>query len=167
VGTADRQRVFGAFDFVPRPVAGNKENIEILGDWEDENIVTVDIPIKGFAGKSGPLRMRFHKKAKDQLIGLWLDWEKAGLLDRVLTFDGAFVPRFVRDGTSLSNHAFGSAFDINFADNQLGTEPALVGEKGCVRELVQLANKWGFYWGGHFKSRLDGMHFEIAEIRSA
>jgi hypothetical protein len=64
----------------------------------------------------------------------------------------------------LSNHAYGSAFDINYAWNRLGQVPALVGEKGAVRELVTLAHKHGFYWGGHFNERLDGMHFEVAKI---
>lgn len=36
-----------------------------------------------------------------------------------------------------------------------------------MRELVPIANDFGFYWGGHFRSRLDGMHFEIAELRPA
>jgi hypothetical protein len=48
----------------------------------------------------------------------------------------------------------------------------MIGEKGCVRELVPIANEHGFYWGGHFGSvvngkmigRMDGMHFEIAKI---
>jgi hypothetical protein len=38
-----------------------------------------------------------------------------------------------------------------------------MGQKGCVRELVPIANEFGFYWGGHF-SRMDGMHFEIAKL---
>jgi hypothetical protein len=38
----------------------------------------------------------------------------------------------------------------------------LVGEKGSVRELVPIANRWGFYWGGHYNGRPDGMHFEVA-----
>jgi hypothetical protein len=46
----------------------------------------------------------------------------------------------------------------------LGKRPALVSEKGSVRELVPIANKYGFYWGGHFNSRPDGMHFEAAKI---
>jgi hypothetical protein len=66
--------------------------------------------------------------------------------------------------TVLSNHAFGTAFDINVNWNRLGTIPALVGQKGSVRELVQIANNNGFYWGGHF-TRKDGMHFEIAKIQ--
>jgi hypothetical protein len=78
----------------------------------------------------------------------------------VLTWDGSFVPRFIRGSrTTLSNHAFGTAFDINCGYNRLGTIPALLGNKGYVRELVELANEHGFYWGGHFASpRSDGMH---------
>jgi hypothetical protein len=110
--------------------------------------------------------MRFHKLAAAQLTGLWTDWDNAGLLNRILTFDGAFVARFIRGSTTtLSNHAFGTAFDINAAENPLGARPALVGQRGSTRELVSIANKWGFYWGGHFGSRPDGMHFEIAFLK--
>jgi hypothetical protein len=41
--------------------------------------------------------------------------------------------------------------------------PALVGQKGAVRELVPIAHENGVFWGGQFK-RKDGMHFEIAKI---
>jgi hypothetical protein len=110
--------------------------------------------------------MQFHRLAADQLIGLWQDWEQAGLLDRILSFDGAFVPRFIRGSTkTLSNHAFGSAFDINASLNGLGVRPPLFGQRGSVRELVPIAHKWGFYWGGHFNTRPDGMHFEIAFLK--
>ncbi|WP_203423108.1 M15 family metallopeptidase [Sinorhizobium sp. BG8] len=109
--------------------------------------------------------MRFHRAAERQLTALWLEWESSGLLDRILTYDGAYVPRFQRKSkTKLSNHAFGTAFDINAAFNPLGAEPALMGQKGCIRELVSIANKHGFYWGGHFLVREDGMHFEVAKL---
>ena len=62
-----------------------------------------------------------------------------------------------------SNHSFATAFDINAAWNGLGREPAARGEKGSVRELVPIFEKWGFRWGGNFRRR-DGMHFEIARI---
>ena len=102
----------------------------------------------------------------NKLKGLWADWEQANLLDRIESFDGAFVPRFIRGSTTtLSNHAFGSAFDINADTNPLGQRPPLVGRRGCTRELVSLAHKWGFFWGGHFGRRPDGMHFEIAFLK--
>lgn len=161
VGNSARAAVFGRFDYVHEPVPGNAENIRILGNWESNNIVTVSI---NMGPNVGTRRVRFHQLASRQLQNLWEAWNTAGLLDRVLTYSGAFVPRFVRGSTStLSNHAFGSAFDINVAWNGLGRTPALVGSTGSVRELVPIANEHGFYWGGHF-SRLDGMHFEIAQL---
>jgi hypothetical protein len=39
-----------------------------------------------------------------------------------------------------------------------------LGARGCLRELVEIANGLGFYWGGHFSGRPDGMHFELAEL---
>jgi hypothetical protein len=72
----------------------------------------------------------------------------------VFFLGGGFEPRFVRGSTTtLSNHSFGSAFDINVAFNERGHRPALVGEKGSVRELVPITHKWSFWWGGHFISR--------------
>lgn len=95
---------------------------------------------------------------------MWAAWEQVGLLAHVLSYAGSFEPRFQRGSTTLSNHAFGTAFDINEPQNKMGTMPALVGKPGGVRELVTIANEHGFFWGGHFKKRPDGMHFEVARL---
>jgi hypothetical protein len=167
VSTADRQKVFGAFEFVSAPLPDNPEHIRILGSFVQNNIILVPIPqLVGVKGAPADGRIQFHKKAADQLIALWKAWEDAGLRDRVLTFDGSFVPRFVRGSRKvLSNHAFGSAFDINAELNPRGTRPLLVGKKGSVRELVPIANDHGFFWGGHFGTKPDGMHFEVAIVK--
>lgn len=159
---AEKAAIFGRFDFVHRPLSDNKENIEILGSWEDDNIVTIDIPqlirIKGDANA------RFHKAVAEKAQKLFADWDNAGFADKILTWDGSFVPRFIRGSTTvLSQHAFGSAFDINVEWNGLNAMPALIGQKGCVREMIQIAHENGFFWGGHF-TRLDGMHFELAVL---
>jgi hypothetical protein len=163
----DGRPVFGRFEFVSEPKPGNRENIRILGSWERDNIVAVPIPqLRAALGPGAPTTMRFHNLAAEQLKGLWADWERANILDRVLSFDGAFVARFIRgSSTILSNHAFGTAFDINAEANCMGARPPLVGQRGCVRELAPIAHKWGFYWGGHFGNRPDGMHFEVAFLR--
>lgn len=163
VSNDERAAVFGRFAYVHEPKPGNKENIRITDNWISQNIVVLSIP--QLLNIKDSDKVQFHKKAGDQMIQLWQDWEDAGLLPLVLTWGGSFVPRFVRGSTkTLSNHSFGSAFDINVAWNPLGVTPPLVGQKGSVRELVQLAHKNGFYWGGHF-SKNDGMHFEIAQIK--
>lgn len=167
VGTAQRQALFGKFAYKQEPVPGNYENIRILDNWESENIVRMVIPqLKGKRGVSASGAIRFHRLAAEQMKALWAAWESAGLLDRVLSWGGSFVPRLVRgSATNLSNHAFGTAFDINVDLNPLGAQPPLVGRKGSVRELVPLANEHGFYWGGHYANRADGMHFEVAVLK--
>lgn len=167
--TAERQELFGKFDYLHAPTSSNREAITIVGDWVSANIQTVVIPqLKGIPvyGKPGSGKVRFHRRVIPQLQALWVDWENAGLLNRVLSYEGAFEPRFVRGSNSLlSNHAFGSAFDINAQWNSLGSIPAAAGREGSVRELVAIANEHGFFWGGHYATRKDGMHFEVAEIR--
>lgn len=174
-GNVGRHKIFGYFKYAPAPTAANPEAIQFLDDWPDRNIVTVEIPqlrlIPGIAhkgrmvGKGPPSGMvSVHYMVAEQLKELWQAWEDAGLLDRVITWAGLWAPRFIRGSKSvLSNHAFATAFDINAPWNGLNREPAKVGEKGSVWELVELAHKHGFYWGGHF-SRKDGMHFEVAKV---
>lgn len=166
VGNEARKSVFGAFEYVPDPQPDNKEHIKILGDWRAKNIVSVPIPqLKKALGPSAPATIEFHRLAAAQLQTLWAAWDDADLLKHVLGFAGGFNARFQRGSTTaLSNHAYGSAFDINVAWNPLGKPPAAPGKEGSVRELVPLAHKHGFYWGGHFRSRPDGMHFEIAKL---
>lgn len=175
VTAAQRQALFGAYEFTPDP-SRDRDGIRILGSWEQENIVTVQIPQligRNIRGAPANGAVRWHRLAVNQLLRLWKAWEEAGLLDRVLIWNGSYSPRFIRgrkDDTanSLSNHAFGTAFDINYDPatnlNGLNAVPALVGQHGSVRELAAIARHFGFYWGGHFP-RLDGMHFEVAVLQ--
>jgi len=167
VDNAARQKMFGPLEFVPAPTSKNPEGIKITNDWNSRNLVRIVIPqLRGKEGASADGSVFFHRKAAEQLSALWEAFEKRGLLDLVLTYSGDYVPRFVRGKAAeqvLSNHAFGTAFDINYSWNKLGAEPATEGTQGCVYKLVPVAHEFGFYWGGHF-TRRDGMHFEVAKV---
>lgn len=160
-GNQARAALFGAFSF--QRTMGDR--IRIFDGWEERNVVTVEVPqLRGVEGATTTGRVRFHRKVADQVVALFAAWEAAGLRPLILTWAGSFVPRFVRGSrTSLSNHAWGTAFDINAAWNPLGAVPAGRGREGSVRDLVPIAHQHGFYWGGHFE-RSDGMHFEVARI---
>jgi peptidoglycan hydrolase-like protein with peptidoglycan-binding domain len=171
------ESLFGRFDFSWTPEPRNPEHITIHGSWEADNIVSVHIPQLDnclFDGDHGYVvatvgQIRCHKLAAPHVQALFAAWEGARLLDRVLTYNGAFVPRLKRGSTrgtrtNLSNHAWGTAFDIDADLNPLGHTPLGLGARGCVRELVRIANEHGFYWGGHFGSRPDGMHFELSKL---
>lgn len=171
LSNSERWSTFGRFKFRRNP-QGDREAITITDDWPSRNIITVRLPmLERVAGASH--NQRVHRLAARQLVALWHVWDAVGLMDRVTTFDGLWVPRFIR-GTplwkmqalahlSLSNHAVGTAFDINARANPLGGRDARPGEKGCVWELVPIAVSLGWFWGGWF-SRNDGMHFEISRI---
>ncbi len=164
VSNSDRMRTYGRFSFTPKPINGNQESIIVDPSWISQNIVYTHIPqLSGVKGFPKSCKIPFHKAGSEKLIILFKRIEEAGLLNRVLTWDGSFVPRFVRGSkTYLSNHAWGSAFDINAKWNPLGSKPAPKGSEGSVIELVSIANDSGFYWGAHFSGRPDGMHFELA-----
>lgn len=164
VSNDQRASLFGKIEYVASPTANNPEGIKITNGFESQNIVMVPLPQLSKATGGRYTGMRFHKLCANQLKGFFEEIEKEGLLHLIISYSGAYYPRFVRGSkTNLSNHSYGTAFDINVPQNGLNKTPALLGQKGCVRELVPIAHKWGFYWGGHF-SRPDGMHFEVAKI---
>jgi hypothetical protein len=172
-GNLTREKLFGKFDYKASPTKQNPEGIIITDDWESKNIVRVNLPALSKATNGKFTAMRWHNECEYQLVKMFERFEKENLHTKILSFAGAFYPRFIRGSrTQLSNHSWGTAFDINVPYNGLGKVPAMIGHTGCVRELVPIANECGFYWGGHFGlnsngkvvGRMDGMHFEIAEI---
>lgn len=116
----------------------------------------------------------FHYKAAAKAVALWAEWDRRGLLNEIDSWDGSWVTRFKRqNGTiaerlakvpqlnefNLSNHAWGTAFDINAALYPLGTKHVTLG----YLELVPVAEALGWAWGGNFKVRPDPMHWELVK----
>lgn len=161
VSNAARAAVFGSFTYTPAPTDGNPEGIRVTGDWYGQNIVVVEIPqLQNVLGTAGHTKFLFHKLVADSVVKLFQAWESEGLLSHVKSWAGSYSARFIRGSrTVLSNHSYGSAFDINAGWNPLGAAPAAKGTAGSTRELVTVANSLHWYWGGHFPRR-DGMHFE-------
>jgi hypothetical protein len=162
----DREHLFGVIKYVPAAIPGNPEAVSIVNDWARHNIMTIDVPqLVGVKNASKAGTIFIHKVIAKQTLDLFAAWESAELTGRLLTWDGSWVPRFVRGSRSvLSNHSWGTAFDINAQWNMIGRRPALKGHKGCVRELVQIAYDHGFYWLGWKTQNCDGMHFEAFKI---
>jgi hypothetical protein len=169
---AEREQLFGKFSYKSTPVAGMPEAITITDGWASRNIAVYEIPqLAGILGAPKNCKVEINKKAAPQIIKTFQDWEDAGLKDRVIAWAGCWAPRFIRGSTTtLSNHSWATAFDINAGQNGLGCTPALKGKLGCVRELVQIAASNGLFWGGWWgysnsgSGRSDGMHFEVAYL---
>lgn len=119
--------------------------------WVSSHIETRTMPIIG--------EMTCNKAIFPQLEAALEEIQGAGLADKIdpSQYAGCYYPRFIANTTTLSNHAFGTAFDINTAGNQRGT----VGE--IDRGVVAIFERWGFTWGGRW-SWTDPMHFEMSRV---
>lgn len=161
-----REKMFGKFAYVASPTNSNPEAITITDDWVKNNLIIQQITqLKLVKGAPPGGIIQVHKAIAKQLVATFTQWEQAGVASKVLTWGGCWSPRFTRgSNTNLSNHAYATAFDINVEWNGLGVTPALKDQKGSVRELVQIAFNNGFFWGGWWPKRRDGMHFEAYKI---
>jgi hypothetical protein len=163
-----KHSVVGTVRWLPPSPMKKGGPIKLLDNWDEKNITAVmirqlaGVPTYGgrFSGK-----VPWYKPAAGQLRRAWEEIEERGLLSRVLFWGGSFVPRLIRGSTHTpSNHAFGTAFDINVRWNGLGVTPPPAGMRGSVRELVPTFEKHGFGWGGNYTRRPDGMHFELERL---
>lgn len=119
--------------------------------WEAAHIATQAVPILG--------TVTCNKLIFAQLRAALLEIQSQGLADEIHPgeYAGCYYPRFIAGSTTLSNHAFGLALDLNVPGNQRGT----AGEMD--RGVVAIFKRWGFAWGGDW-SYTDPMHFEMNEL---
>ncbi|HLO36075.1 MAG TPA: M15 family metallopeptidase [Candidatus Deferrimicrobium sp.] len=116
--------------------------------WVSSHITTEPVPILG--------NVTCNRLIFPQLKAALQDVIDQGLTDKIhpSEYAGCYYPRFIAGTTSLSNHSFGLALDLNVPGNQRGT----VGEMD--RGVVAIFKKWGFAWGGDWHYT-DPMHFEM------
>jgi hypothetical protein len=121
--------------------------------WVRANIRTEAVPILG--------SVTCHKDLFPQLRAALLEVQQRGLTGAIdpRQYAGCYYPRFIANTTTLSNHSFGLALDLNTAGNQRGT----VGE--IDRDVVAIFKTWGFAWGGDWRWT-DPMHFELSEVKA-
>ena len=139
VGTF-RYRVIGGGRIAPDP------------SWVAAHIRTEVVPILG--------SVTCHRDLFPQLRAALLEVQQRGLADEINPdeYAGCYYPRFIANTTTLSNHSFGLALDLNVPGNLRGT----VGEMD--RDVVAIFKTWGFAWGGDWRWT-DPMHFELSEVK--
>lgn len=86
---------------------------------------------------------------------------KVEQLDEPVLDDWAYAYRPVRGYASLSNHASGTAIDLNATDHGLGSEGTF--SPAEERTIGKLLNRYDgcIRWGGDYRGRKDEMHFEV------
>jgi hypothetical protein len=125
----------------------NKANVgdPLSPGWQEQNLRWIE-PIKG-------QRWQVYAPAQTAFEGLLNDLIKLGYHP---TSSGGFNYRNIRGGDKLSQHAYGTAIDLNSMSNPMGQSAS------DIPHAAELAKKWGLEWGGNWKNRPDPMHFEYA-----
>ena len=120
-----------------------------------------EIGIKSYAIPGTQLKIRCAEAVAPLIVGFCTEFNEliepidGGQLD-----DWGYAFRMVRGSTdNLSNHASGTAIDINSRVHVLGKRGTFPAEK--VPMLRALAKKYGLFWGGDYMKRADEQHFEI------
>lgn len=78
--------------------------------------------------------------------------------------DWGYASRLIRgSSTTLSNHASGTAIDLNATRHPLGQDPSLsftAEQRTAIRHILADC-RGALRWGGDFRGRKDGMHLEV------
>lgn len=75
--------------------------------------------------------------------------------------DWGFAPRPIRGGTTLSNHASGTAIDLNAQRHGLGKVGTFTAAQVRAIRAILARYDGAIRWGGDYPGRKDEMHFEI------
>ena len=121
------------------------------------------IGIKSYLVPNTKLKLRVAEKVAPILINFAAEFnELVEKLEGKQLDDWGWAWRNVRGSTDmLSNHASGSAIDLNANKHPLGSKDTFQPKQ--VDALLELCDKYRLRWGGLYRNRKDEMHFEIVE----
>lgn len=156
----------------PRGRDGN-----VSAAWQAGNLTKIVPPYHVMFGHIPMRTITIHKKcAESALRVLNMTWEKCGRdqakIDalHISRFSGSVVYRPIRNGSRLSMHSYGCAWDWDAPNNMLGDQTPFF---GFDHPLVVAHLEEGWIWGADWdadrnifdSSPIDGMHFQAARIR--
>ena len=143
--TAQRDEYYGPIRFVAAPTVNNPEAIRITNDFPSR-VVWRSMPIIG--------TIQIHEAAAESLDAALREIQRKGWAGKIRSFQGSYVPRFVRGSTkNLSSHSYATSIDVNADENPQGSGPT-----EDQKLIAPVFEKHGWYWGNRFSKR-DPMHF--------
>ena len=123
-------------------------------DPEVVKLVRMTIPLR--SGKSVALPLR--AETAPALVEMIRWWDAT--VEPVNPGDtGSYSYRPIRGYSQISNHASGTAIDINGSQHKLGARGTVSPE--IATAISAKAKSLGLRWGGNYRNRADEMHFEV------
>lgn len=137
--------------------------------FEIENVIAVRTPFKIYYGKFLKTTVKSNRRCAGALSE-WLEqvWINSGRRQSVIdqwgmsVFNGDFVIRPKRAGTTFSMHAFACAWDFDAPRNGFRDSTPNFAKPELLDAVVKPFEKLGGVWGGRWSKNCDGMHFQFA-----
>ncbi|MDP2210182.1 MAG: M15 family metallopeptidase [Candidatus Aquicultor sp.] len=148
------KKVFGSFNYRENP---RKRGAVIIDPaWVRAHIVSISTPFG---------RFRCHSRISYQMES----FVREACEEKLVTdIGGIWVARHILwdPRRPISGHAYGCDIDINVDDGRDGPGGRLNygGNSFQPAGLLELADKWGFEWGGDWRRNKDGMHFSCVRV---
>lgn len=121
--------------------------------WTEEiKVGTTQVPWK---------KVYINSDFKAKLFQAFKNLESHGLQSEIKTYDGCFVERKVRGRNKASLHSWAMAIDFNSATEKLNQKRGNQFYSNFTPQFVKCFTDAGIYWGGHWRSRFDPMHFAL------
>lgn len=120
-----------------------------------------EIGIKSFTVPGTRLKLACSEAVAPLLINFAAEFnQQVENIDKGSLDDWGYAFRMIR-GTDvhLSNHASGTAIDINATKHPLGKRGTF--SKSQEKTIRELCKYYGLRWGGDYEVRADEMHFEV------
>lgn len=147
---------------IPQIPSSNAEVKKIFGSTKAEiesKLAFCEVPssLKAFPfrGNTGKRGFTCHKLLVPVFQSVFGEIVAQDLEDKIYSYEGVFNWRQIAGSSNMSLHSYAIAIDLNYEGNELGdSTPAM------DRNVVKIFKKHGFFWGGDYTGRKDGMHFE-------
>lgn len=145
---------------IPRKPRTNSEAAQIFGNTKqrvESQLRFCEIPdvFTCFGTKNGKRGFTCHRLLVGQFQKVFNEIAASGLAHKIYSYEGCYNWRKISGSNTMSLHSYAIAIDLNYEGNELGDPtPAM------DRNVVAIFKKHGFFWGGDYRGRKDGMHFE-------
>lgn len=130
-------------------------------------LTTITVPIVNGSGTRTTMNLTVHKKLTGEITQIFTEMANMGFPVKTGTTCG-YNWRSMVSSSSQSHHSYGCVIDLNWDDNPYVSSSLSVGNNlyqpyinrfSVTPEVVRIWKKYGFYWGGDWKSAKDYMHF--------
>jgi hypothetical protein len=102
----------------------------------------------------GGIRLTVREEIAEMVLNLVVATDK--IYNLLSGSCGAYNCRAIRGTNTASNHSWGLAVDLNWNNNPMST----TFHSEIPPEVVAMWESCGWFWGGHYNTRFDTMHFE-------